>query len=141
MASAKMVKLGSLPVGTAFIADWRPEGRNVGELTDLGTGSAGVHIPQSDGSGWETTRWSLGTDVIPVDRELFNTQQVGGSERNKSKVDSPVERVWAICDSFNVLGPKGKHTVDRAKVMEKALAEGINASTAKTQFYAWRKAK
>lgn len=128
-----MVKLGTLEVGSAFIADWRPEGRNIGEVVDRGVGSVTVRIPESDGSGWERTPWSHGTDVIPTTREALNSQSLGssGEARNRSTADNPVERVHQICAELGV--------AKRDEIWARCVAEGININTAKTQYYVYRK--
>lgn len=125
------VLLGSLPIGSTFLCGWRPEGKNVGELLDVSTGSVSVRIPTHDGSGFETTRWSLGTPVVPTERNEFYTQANAATDRNRSLIENPVERVWAICNE-NI-------DLTRDGIIAKCVAEGINFSTAKTQFYAWRK--
>jgi hypothetical protein len=125
------MNIGSLTPGTAFRMDWRENERNVGELLKLGPGSAYVRIPDTEGEKWETTHWSLDTEVEPVPIEQLRTQSLGnGSNRERSTVESPVKLVHRLCNEL-----KG----NREKVIEAAVAQGVNLNTAKTQFYRWRK--
>lgn len=133
------VKLSSLQPGDAFIAPWRNPEIAVGEIRDIGKGSVGVHVPVLEGEGWEDTRWALGTMVVPTTRDRLNGQSIGTRNRNRSKTDSPVERVHAICDELLAIAQQRKQPLKRDDVIAKCLEEGINVNTAKTQFYAWRK--
>ncbi len=112
---------------------WRAEGRNVGELLDIGSGSVSVRVPQHDGDGWETTRWSREAPVELTERKQLFAQQNVASDRNRSLVENPVERVWAVCNEMR--------SAKRDDIIAKCVAEGINFSTAKTQYYAWRKSQ
>ncbi len=51
----------------------------------------------------------------------------------RGTADSPVKRVWAMAD--------GMPGATRAEVVAACVAEGINKSTAGTQYYHWQKAK
>lgn len=124
-------RLASLEIGTAFIAPWRPDGRNVGELVYKGLGSCTVRIPDSEGMGWDRTTWAHGTEVIPTDRAALNEQHLGNEDRNRSSADSPVETVHALCDQM-----KG---ATRDEIISACVAKGVNINTAKTQYYAWRR--
>jgi hypothetical protein len=129
------VEIKDLKVGDAFIADWRPEGKQIGILVDKSESSVAVKIPDlyDDGKfeGSEgSCRWSTATLVIPTTREEFNLSRSGGN-RERSATTSPVEKVHAICDSMP--------NADRKDIIAKCVADGINANTAKTQYYAWRK--
>lgn len=53
--------------------------------------------------------------------------------RERSTADSPVKRVWAICDA-NPDKP-------RAEVVNLCVSEGINKSTAGTQYSHWKRAR
>jgi hypothetical protein len=126
------VPIGTLAVGDAFITGWRDQ-RHVGRILHIGTGSCTVKVPEVNGSGMMEINWSLSTPVIPTTPEAFHTQSFGedGARRNKSATESPVAKVHGICDKM-----KG---AQRDEIIAACVAEGINVSTAKTQYYAWRK--
>lgn len=125
------VAVSTLPEGSAFRMPWRKEGRNYGSVILTGRCSARVHIPRAEGDGWEDTYWAPTTRVEPTDPE--NVRQLiagkGADTRNRSAVESPVALVWRLCEELGG---------DRTKVIPAATAQGVNISTAKTQFYAWR---
>lgn len=140
----KIVPLGSLVEGDTFIYPWRPYGQRAGRVERVGLGSVTVHVPRHEGNGWERTSVSHSTEVSPCVAEEYHEQSFGeGSSRsaNRSKVRKPTEVVWALCDEmFNAV--EGKITTAmRDEMVKRAIADGVNGSTAKTQYYRWKKSK
>jgi hypothetical protein len=123
--------IGTLEVGDSFLCPWREEGRNIGKILWKGIGSCQVKVPTLDGGSWETTQWALGTGVIPTTPDQMMVQSIGKTDRNRSAVESPVSRVHAMCEKM-----RGS---TRDEIVAACVAEGINISTARTQYYVWRK--
>ena len=128
------MQLHELEPGQAFIMPWRPRGAHVGRVLSVGLGSATVHVPKTEDGTWERTNWALATEIVPCSEEDFHAIHgtTGGRMMNRSKVESPVEIVWAVCDE---LGD------DRDAVVAECVRRGVNINTAKTQFYKWRKSR
>jgi hypothetical protein len=128
----QLVPIGTLNEGDAFIIPWR-ETLQIGRLLYKGIGSAMVKVPDVNGAGMQEINWSLGSEVIPADQEQFFTQfrDEEGKPRNRSAIESPVAVVHRICEKM-----KGSKRDD---IIAACVAEGVNTSTAKTQYYAWRK--
>ena len=135
----ELVKVGSLAPRDAFEMPWRDEGKNIGEVIDIGVGSATVNIPRAEGDGWERTNWSLDANVIPCSRDRLRTQDLVGTgtadNRVRSTTEKPVETVHRICAELHAQG-KG-----RKEILEACIKAGVNPNTAKTQYYHWRKNK
>ena len=137
------VNLGDLPEGATYIMPWRAPGIQAGRVVYVGRGSITVHQPKHEGDGWERTAVAQDTQVLTCDPEEYETQGfgtegAGGRVRNKSTVRKPVDIVWALCD--DIIGRGNTPTVeDRNKMVAAAIEEGVNISTARTQYYAWRK--
>lgn len=124
------VELGTLKTGDCFIMPWRPAGRNIGTVRHVGVGSVDVTEPGTDQSS--SGGWAHGTQVIPTERQALIEQNAFRSEtRERSSVESPVQLVHRICNEM-----KGK---PRDEIIARCIELGVNKSTAKTQFYAWRK--
>ncbi len=131
-----LTTLGEMQDGQHFILPGRKPGVNAGRLIHIGLGSASVHIPRHEGDGWESLTVSLGTQVELCDPELYNQQGygakgTGGRVRNRSEVKKPVEIVWAMCRSMP--------GATRDQIVDACINEGVNISTARTQYYKWRK--
>ncbi len=131
-----LTTLGEMEDGDHFILPGRPPGVNAGKLLYNGLGSSSVHVPRHEGDGWETITVSLGTQVEPCDPEFYNQQGygkkgTGGRVRNRSEVKSPVKIVWAMCREMT--------GATRDEIVDACLKEGVNISTARTQYYKWRK--
>lgn len=127
------IALGELEEGDAFLCPWKPAGVNVGEVIKKGTGSVTVRAPNQDCDGWDRTPWAPETRVVPCDVEKVRSQTFGAEvdTSNRSKVKGAVSVVHDICDDL-----KG----DRKAILAECEKRGINPNTAKTQYYAWRKA-
>jgi hypothetical protein len=93
------------------------------ELAALGGAPEGIIFEPQTPDLWSTTRGS--------DSPIATTRQANG--RAKSEIESPVKVVWRIADEM-----KGK---SRAEVIAACVAEGVNKSTASTQFYRWQQAQ
>lgn len=131
-----LTTLGEMEKDDTYILPGRPAGSNAGIITHMGLGSVTVHQPKHEGDGWETTAVAHGTLVEPCDAELYNQQGfgakgTGGRVRNKSTVKKPVDIVWGMC--------KDMTGASRDEIVEACVALGVNISTARTQYYHWRK--
>ena len=125
------VSIDTLEPGQHFRMPWRPEGANYGTLKYVGPGGCDVLGPDQDGES-KGMRWARGTQVIPVTEQEYMAHRsvAAESDRARSAVESPVALVHRLCE---------EHKGNRDKVIAAAVAAGVNISTAKTQFYAWRK--
>jgi hypothetical protein len=129
------VALRDLPPGQHYRMPWRTKpGTEVGKLVMVSPNSALVYDCQHDGSEWEEHRCAAGTQVEPITEEEYHqlrNRSGDGTPRNRSAVESPVELVHRLCKEM-----VGK---TRNEIVAAATALGVNESTAKTQYYAWRK--
>jgi len=93
-----------------------------------------VYVPKREG-GWEDTQWAGGSEVEPATEEQFKRQDsnttTDGKPRERSEVENPVKLVWKLCDEM--------WPCERDDIVKAAVEQGVNISTAKTQFYAWKK--
>lgn len=73
--------------------------------------------------------------IEPITPELWSTRSSTekAEGRAKSEVASPTKLVWTIADSMP--------GASRKDVIAACVAQGINASTAGTQYYKWSKSK
>lgn len=132
----ELTTLGEMEDGQCFILPGRKPGVNAGKLLSIGLGSASVHVPRHEGDGWENLNVSLGTEVEPCSPEMYHQQGygikgTGGRVKNRSTTKKPVEIVWAMCR--NMPG------ATRDQIVDACINEGVNISTARTQFYKWKK--
>jgi hypothetical protein len=137
----KIVTVGSLAEGDTFIYPWRPYGQRAGRVERVGLGSVSVHVARHEGDGWERTAIAHSTQVSPCPAEEYHEQSFGeGSSRvaNRSQVRKPTEVVWAICDEM-FADVDTLTTAMRDEMVKRAIADGVNESTAKTQYYRWKK--
>lgn len=138
-----LVPISQIGEGNTYIMPWRPPGIRAGKVERIGNGSVVVHQPKNDGTGWEDRGYAIArnTMVEPCDPEEYLIQGFGKGgrrTRNRSTVRKPVDVVWELCDEM--IGRGNKPTVeDRDKMVAAAVEQGVNVSTAKTQYYAWRK--
>lgn len=142
METLTLVELGSLSDGDTFLCPWKEEGKNAGKIRNRGVGSVGVHVPNQDSDGWEETRWSPATQVVPCEPELYNRQgfgATGGRDVNRSEAESPVKLVHRICTEM-IPNAANVTKEQRKAAMDECIKQGVNPNTAKTQYYHWRKA-
>ena len=132
-----MVMLRDIPEGSPFRADWRKPGADVGKVLWHGRGSTLVKVPRYEGDGWEEITWAHTTEVEPVDDTVFTGFSIGGAPRNRSMAENPCELVHRLCREM--IGTPDKVTKEtREAVIKTATDQGVNISTAKTQFYHWK---
>lgn len=130
-------QLSTLEAGSTFRCDWRPAGKNVGKVLRQGTGSTLVRVQviKEDGAeGWEDITWAPTTEVELIDAQEYHEER--GGDRNRSTVESPVALVHRLCEELSKQYPLRELA---SHVVQLATDQGVNISTAKTQFYAWRK--
>lgn len=132
-----LVQLKEIPEGQAFRMPWRPPGKQVGKVIRHGSGSTYVHVPvNSDEGGWDYSNFALSSLVEPCELTSYGNQsfgEKGGSGRmlNRSTVEKPVDIVHRLCREMR--------TSTRDEIVKAAMDLGVNISTAKTQYYAWKK--
>lgn len=129
------MQVSELKEGAVFVFPWRPPGYHVGRVLRIGKGSA--HVKQRkllDGT-WEDTYIALATEVeLGTEEEfaeVFGGMMTKDGTKNRSTNESPVATVHRLCEE-NPEAP-------RKAIVEMAVKLGVNANTAKTQYYRWKR--
>lgn len=123
--------------GNTFLMPWRPPGRQGGKVLRNGLGSVYCHVPMmTEKGGWDYITLAPTTEVEPCDPQRYKDQGFGekghaGRMVNRSSVESPVSIVHRLCSEMR--------GAPRDEIVKAAVDLGVNISTAKTQYYAWKK--
>ena len=156
------VRLDSLASDQCFMMPWRMEPNTVddpkhkdfrpyagiathGRLLSVSSGSCRVRLPNIDGSGWDYSNISPGTEVVPASEEEFMAQrmspEVAGprAQRERSTTEKPVQVVFRIASEMYGAHDGPLDTDFRRAVIAACVAAGVNPNTAKTQYYHWKK--
>jgi hypothetical protein len=79
----------------------------------------------------DNQRRRLAEDAPKTVRVAADGTEVPVKPREKSAADSPVKRVWAICNSMP--------NAARKHIITKCIEQGVNPNTAATQYAAWKR--
>lgn len=131
------VRLDTLEDEGYFLLPWREDKiGSHGQLLHAGSGSCRVNVYDFTNMSWEKTHWSPGTMIVPATQQDFNQQRTSNVEgprahRERSTAEKPVAIVHRICEEME--------GATRNEIVAECVAQGVNISTARTQYYKWRK--
>lgn len=130
---ATPVSLASLPEGSYFEMPWRKKYK-FGEFIYGSETSCYVSVGHGETGVLEKTNFSPASPVLPATKEQYLADRSGnedGKPRERSEVESPVKLVHRLCNEME--------GAERKDVIAACVEAGVNPSTAKTQYYHWKK--